>query len=213
MHDDEQSDVQQAAFRTSRRGFLKGVGIASAATVVLPGLSLGQEEAAGTPGLKEFGSGPLEISLKVNGDERKLSIEPRTTLLDALRTKLALTGTKEICDRGSCGGCTVLVDGRAMVSCMTLAIDMQGREITTAEGIGKDPGFAPLVDSFCEHDAAQCGFCIPGILVRSAALLKEIPNPTPLEIREGLAGNICRCGTYSRIFDAVEACAKKGGVA
>ncbi|MEO8377429.1 MAG: (2Fe-2S)-binding protein [Candidatus Sumerlaeota bacterium] len=212
MHDDDQGDLQ-TAFRTSRRGFLKGVGVASAATVVLPNLGFGQEEKSGTPGLRELGNGTMEISLKVNGETRKLDVEPRTTLLDALRTKLSLTGAKEICDRGSCGGCTVLVGGNAMVSCMALAIDMQGKEIITAEGIGKDPRFAPLVESFCEHDAAQCGFCIPGILVRSAALLKENPHPSPLQIREGLAGNICRCGTYTKIFEAVEACANKGGVA
>ncbi|MCC7392747.1 (2Fe-2S)-binding protein [Candidatus Sumerlaeota bacterium] len=212
MHDEEQDEMRNA-FRTSRRGFLKGVGVASAATVILPSVGFAQDDKAGTPGLKEIGSGPLEITLKVNGEARKVSVEPRTTLLDALREKLSLTGAKEICDRGSCGGCTVLVDGRSQAGCMTLAIDMQGKEIVTAEGIGKDPKFAPLVDAFCEHDAAQCGFCIPGILVRSAAMLMENPTPTSLQIREGLAGNICRCGTYSKIFDAVEACAKKGGVA
>jgi aerobic-type carbon monoxide dehydrogenase small subunit (CoxS/CutS family) len=88
-----------------------------------------------------------------------------------------------------------------------------GHEIVTAEGIGKDPKFAPLIEAFCEHDAAQCGYCIPGILVRSAALLKEIPSPTAEQVREGLAGNLCRCGTYSKIFDAVEACGRKGGLA
>jgi xanthine dehydrogenase YagT iron-sulfur-binding subunit len=212
MRDHEEAGTGPS-LKTSRRGFLKGVGLAAGATAVLPNLSFAEGESQATAGLKELGRGAREITLTVNGLPNKITVEPRTTLLEALRTKLDLTGSKEICDRGSCGGCTVLFDGKAVTGCMTLAIDAVGHEIVTAEGIGKDPKFAPLIEAFCEHDAAQCGYCIPGILVRSAALLKEIPSPTAEQVREGLAGNLCRCGTYSKIFDAVEACGRKGGLA
>jgi aerobic-type carbon monoxide dehydrogenase small subunit (CoxS/CutS family) len=198
----------------SRRDFLKGVGLAAGATALLPALAEGQGAAPlpATPGLEELGAGARSITLKVNGVARQVTVEPRTTLLDALRIKLALTGSKEICDRGACGGCTVLLDGEAINSCLALAIDAVGSEITTIEGVSADPRYATLIESFCEHDAAQCGYCIPGFVVRSAAMLKATPSPTDAQIREGLTGNICRCGAYSMIFDAVKACAAKGGV-
>lgn len=212
MRDHDENGGSGARFRTTRRGFLKGVGVAAGATMVLPSIAPSQPEEKGTPGLKELGRAAREITLKVNGEARQLKVEPRTTLLEALRVKLDLTGAKEICDRGSCGGCTVLIDGKAVTSCMMLAIDAQGHEILTAEGIAKDPRYKNLIDAFCEHDAAQCGYCIPGIVARSSELLREIPNPSLDEIRGGLAGNICRCGTYSKIFEAVAACAAKGGL-
>jgi xanthine dehydrogenase YagT iron-sulfur-binding subunit len=133
----------------------------------------------------------------------KKTIDPATTLLDALRIQCDLTGSKEICDRGSCGGCSVLIDGKLVASCMMLAIDAEGAEITTAEGIANGDQLDPVQESFIRHDALQCGYCTPGLIVACRALLNENPEPTLDEIRRGLSGNICRCGTYTNIFNAV----------
>lgn len=205
--------------RTSRRGFLKGVGLAAGAaatagTFLPPELRAGQqeEEENATPGLRELGRGRREITLRINGREQAVTVEPRTTLLDVLRDQLGLTGSKEICDRGACGGCTVLVDGRGVTSCLYLAIDAVGHDVMTVEGIAADPRYANLVDAFCETDAAQCGYCIPGFLVRSAELLHDIPNPGEAQIREALSGNLCRCGAYTMIVKAVGDAAARGGV-
>ena len=209
------AEEESVDLRTSRRGFLKGMGVAAGATMLFSGSAQAQDTKPArpsTPGLQEVGRKPVEITLNVNGKNHKLKVEPRTTLLDALREKLDITGAKEICDRGYCSGCTVLIDGRAVTSCMALAIDAEGHKIMTAEGISKDPKYKNLMKAFHDHDAAQCGYCIPGFLVRSAALLEEMPNATPAQIRQGLEGNLCRCGTYSKIFTAVEAAASKGGV-
>lgn len=199
---------------TSRRSFLKGVGLAAGAAAVLPGIGSAAEPAAtaASADVDYTGDGQRQITLMVNGAPAVVAVEPRTTLLEALRTGLDLTGAKEVCDRGSCGCCTVLLDGRAVVSCLMLAVDAVGREIVTVEGIAADPKYKNLIDGLCEHDAAQCGFCIPGFVVRSAEFLKSTPNPTPDDIRAGLAGNVCRCGTYSKLFDGVAAAAAKGGV-
>lgn len=201
----------------SRRAFLKGLGIAAGTVAVLPSVGRAQDtkEAAPAPdaevdGLRELGRGAREVTLRINGKEQRVSVEPRTTLLEALRSKLDLTGAKEVCDRAACGACTVLVDGKVTTACMTLAIDMAGHEITTVEGIAADPRHAKLIDAFCEHDAAQCGFCIPGFVVSSAALLTANPAASPAEIRAALSGNTCRCGTYAKIFEAVESVAKGG---
>lgn len=205
----------EITLKPTRRTFLKGMGVAAgAAAVWSPTATPGQQDEAdsATPGLKELGRGERSITLTINGEARQVTVEPRTTLLEALRSKLGMTGSKEVCDRGSCGCCTVLFDGQAVMSCMVLAMDAPGHDIWTVEGIAASPKFKPLIDAFCEHDAAQCGFCIPGFVVRSAALLNEIPSPTGDQIRQGLGGNTCRCGTYSKIFDAVSTCAEKGGV-
>ncbi len=202
----------------SRRSFLKGAGAAVGATVLLSDLALAQELAAEKrkaeseiPGVRVLGRGKRTLTLRVNGKDRKVEVEPRTALLDAIRTGLGLTGNKEVCGRGTCGACTVMIDGATVCSCLMLAVDAEGKSITTVEGIAEDPAYAPLIAAFCEHDAAQCGFCIPGFVVRSAAFLKENPSPTPQEVRQGLAGNLCRCGTYTKIIDAVGAAAGKGG--
>lgn len=163
------------------------------------------------PGVRLLGRGKRTISLQINGKTEKVEVEPRTTLLDVVRRDLGLTGNKEVCGRGSCGACTVLLDGVAVCGCMMLAIDAEGKAVTTIEGVAADPANAALIEKFCEHDGAQCGFCIPGFVVRSAAYLKESPSADPDHIRHGLAGNICRCGTYSKILDAVADAAKGGG--
>jgi aerobic-type carbon monoxide dehydrogenase small subunit (CoxS/CutS family) len=139
----------------------------------------------------------------VNGKRLDLMIEPRVTLLDALRMRADLTGNKRGCDRGACGACTMIVDGRAVYACSTLAIECQGKQVRNVDGLAKGDALHPVQQAFCDKDALMCGFCTPGFVMASVALLEKNPSPTPEQIRKGLDGNICRCGTFSRIFEAV----------
>lgn len=142
----------------------------------------------------------------VNGRAHDVAVPPSATLLDLLRDQLALTGTKLVCDRGECGACTVLLDGRTVYSCLTLAVACEGSSIVTVEGLAKANGdLAPLQRAFIAHDAAQCGFCTPGQLVAAHDLLARIPNPSDGEIRDAMTGNLCRCGTYPKIATAIRA--------
>jgi xanthine dehydrogenase YagT iron-sulfur-binding subunit len=142
---------------------------------------------------------------------KTVTVEPRVTLLRALRNHLELTGAKEVCDRGACGACTVLVDGDPVCSCLMLAADAVGREITTVEGLGSPEKMSPVQQAFVECDALQCGFCTPGFVVASTALLRKNPAPTLDQIQQGLSGNLCRCGTYGRVFEAVQKAAGRKG--
>jgi aerobic-type carbon monoxide dehydrogenase small subunit (CoxS/CutS family) len=142
------------------------------------------------------------ITLHVNGAEHGLVLEPRRTLLDALRDDLHLTGTKKVCDMGDCGACTVLVDGRAMYACLLLAVDCQGRQLTTIEGLACDGELDPVQQAFIEADAFQCGFCTPGQVMSLRALLDETPTPSDEDIRRAVSGNLCRCGAYLNILRA-----------
>jgi aerobic-type carbon monoxide dehydrogenase small subunit (CoxS/CutS family) len=184
----------------SRRTFLKTAGVGAAAT------SLVGAGTAAAPAL--LGPGAVPLTLTVNGAPRALTVEPRVTLLRALRNHLDLTGAKEICDRGACGGCTVLLDGEPVTSCLMLAADAEGHQITTVEGLGTPKKMSPLQAAFVECDALQCGFCTPGFVVAGTALLRKNPSPNLDQIKDGLAGNICRCGTYPRVFEAVQKAAK-----
>jgi len=143
------------------------------------------------------------VRLTVNGEARDLALRPWTTLLDALRDHLDLTGTKKGCDHGQCGACTVLVDGRRINSCMTLAVMQEGRAVTTVEGLATDGKLHPLQEAFIEHDAFQCGYCTPGQICSGVALIAEGKAKTPDEIRELMSGNICRCGAYKNIVAAI----------
>lgn len=188
----------------SRRTFLKTVGVGAAAS--------GLVGAVPRPAQAEIlGPGAVSLSLKVNGVVHTVTLEPRVTLLRALRNHLGLTGAKEVCDRGACGGCTVLLDGEPVCSCLMLAADAVGHEITTVEGLGTPEKMSPIQAAFVECDALQCGFCTPGFVVASTALLRKHPDPTLEQIKNGLAGNLCRCGTYSRIFEAVQRAARRRG--
>jgi len=188
----------------SRRGFLKGAGLTAAGTALLDGVQAFSRETAATtnPDVKEMGPGSVPVHLKINGKEQSLEIEPRTTLAEALRIHLGMTGTKVICDRGACSGCTVWLDKMPVNSCMTLAVDAIGHEVTTIEGISADGEPHPLQAAFVKHDAMQCGFCTPGMVMSCAALLERNPNPTEHDVRHAESGNLCRCGTYPKIFAA-----------
>jgi len=153
-----------------------------------------------------------KIKLNVNGKQLRVPVRPTDTLVDVLRDTLGLTGTKKSCGVGDCGACTVVVDGKAIHSCLTLAMDVQGRTITTIEGLeGEDGTLHPLQEAFVENGAIQCGFCTPGMIMSAKALLDEVPNPAEEEVRQALSGNLCRCTGYVKIIQAVlEASGKKG---
>ena len=153
----------------------------------------------------------MPIAITVNGRAHALQVQPHHTLLEILRDQIGLTGTKECCAEGECGACTVLLDGRAVTSCLVLAAETDGADILTIEGLARGGVLDPLQQAFLDTGAVQCGFCIPGMIVAARYLLATNPHPTPAEIREGLAGNLCRCGGYSRIVEAVAAAARAEG--
>jgi xanthine dehydrogenase YagT iron-sulfur-binding subunit len=203
----DSSDVSSV----SRRGFLKGFGAGTAATALLSPAALREAEAAERNGV--LGPGNIPITLKVNGRNRELQVEPRVTLLDALRNRLDVTGPKKVCDRGTCGACTVLVDGQPVYSCSMLAVEAEGRVITTVEGLGTPEKMNAVQRAFVKHDAQQCGFCTPGFVTAATAFVRKNPNASTDEICQGLGGNLCRCGTYAGMLLAVADAAKaKGGV-
>ncbi len=181
----------------SRRQFIKTVGVGGLATGVLA-----PSDAGAQPAVRELGPGEVPITLTVNGRRYDLRVEPRVTLLDAVRNRLGLTGVKRVCDRGSCGACTMIVDGRTVYACSMLAIEAQGRAIRTVEGLAPGGALSPVQQAFCDHDALMCGFCTPGFVVATTALLERTPAPSLDEVRRGLDGNICRCGTYVKVLQA-----------
>ena len=186
----------------SRRRFLKSTGVVGvAARVIAPA---GADAQAGPAAL---GPGAVPVTLHVNGRRLDLMLEPRVTLLDALRMRADLTGNKRGCDRGACGACTMLVDGRPVYSCSTLAVAVQGKQIRNVNGLAQGETLHPVQQAFCDKDALMCGFCTPGFVMASVGLLEQHPNATPEQIRKGLDGNICRCGTFPRIFEAVSSVA------
>lgn len=154
------------------------------------------------PDAQIHGPTPQSIRVTVNGERHELSVEPRTTLLDALRDELGLTGAKKGCDEGTCGTCTVLADGKAIYACMTLALECEGREIETIEGVAEGDGLHAIQLAFIEHDALQCGFCTPGQIMSIKGLLDNNPSPTEADVERAVAGNLCRCGAYPKIVQA-----------
>lgn len=194
----------------SRRGFLKGAGAAAAgAAFVDTALLTVREATAQIAGPPILGPGRSELTLEVNGAPRTVVVEPRATLASVLRDELDLTGTKVVCDRGACSGCTVWIDGTPVASCMTLAVDAAGHKITTIEGLAKGDKLHPVQEAFIEKDAMQCGFCTSGMVMTTAALLQRNADPTLDEVKQAVSGNLCRCATYPQIFEATLAAAKK----
>src|SRR5262245_2066186 len=184
----------------SRRDFLKPAGVGSLATAVTTAT---EAEAQAQAGPRVLGPGDVPVTLTVNGRRVQLQIEPRVTLLDAVRNRADLTGNKRVCDRGTCGACTMIVDGRTVYSCSTLAIDVQGKQIRTVDGLAAANGtMHPVQQAFVDKDALMCGFCTPGFVMATVALIEKHPNPTLEQAKKGLDGNICRCGTFVRVLEA-----------
>jgi xanthine dehydrogenase YagT iron-sulfur-binding subunit len=179
----------------SRRDFLKTVGVAAAVTSAVQAA----EAQSGPPAI---GPGDVPITLTINGQRHQLRVEPRVTLLDAMRTRLDITGQKRVCDRGACGACTVIIDGRTYYSCSMLAIEAQGKNIRTVDGLAKGNTLHPVQQAFCDHDGLMCGFCTPGFVMATVALLERNPNPTPEQAKRALDGNLCRCGTNIGVLKA-----------
>ena len=193
MPDDERRKPERESGVT-RRDFMK----ISAVGVAVPAV-LGSVTDAVADEVPIQGPGKVPVKLLVNGKTQSAQLEPRVTLLDALRENFDLTGAKRVCDRGACGACTVLLDGKPVYSCAVLAIDAQGRKITTIEALAEGDTLSPVMQAFVAHDAQQCGFCTPGFIVATTSFLQKNPSPTPDQIRHGLSGNFCRCGTYDGI--------------
>jgi xanthine dehydrogenase YagT iron-sulfur-binding subunit len=204
-------------FNPTRRKLLKASAAAGGAVAAGPLLSEAEAQSV-AQAVKPAAASSVNVLLRVNGSEHQVMIDPRTTLLDTLRERLHLTGTKKGCDQGQCGACTVIVDGRRITSCLTLAVMQQGHDITTIEGLGTPKNMHPMQAAFVKHDGYQCGFCTPGQICSAVAMLEEVkagvpshvttdltarPEATPVEFRERMSGNICRCGAYSNIQQAI----------
>jgi len=197
--DDFPDKAKDDRVNVSRRNFLKTAGVGSLATAVT---SVGVAEVAAQSGPAAIGPGDVPVTLTVNGKRLDLRIEPRVTLLNAIRNRADLTGNKRVCDRGACGACTMIVDGRTVYSCSTLAIEVQGKQIRTVDGLANGATLHPVQQAFVDTDGLMCGFCTPGFVMATVALLERTPNPTLDQAKKGLDGNICRCGTFVRIMEA-----------
>jgi xanthine dehydrogenase YagT iron-sulfur-binding subunit len=210
MRDDEKRNddgkPDEQASGVSRRDFLKVSGISLSVPLVLDPRLM---RIAGED-VKIYGPDKVAIVLNINGKKYPTEVEPRMTLLDTLRNQLDLTGSKRVCDRASCGACTVIIDGKSVYSCSVLAIEAQGKSITTVEGLMNGDQLHPLQQAFIDNDAQQCGFCTPGFVVACKAFLDRHPHPKPEDLKVGLAGNLCRCGTYMGVRAAVMQTARGG---
>lgn len=191
----------------SRRSFLKTVGAGGVAAGVLT-----QAPAVDAQSANVQGPGAVPVTLNVNGQVHRLQIEPRVTLLDALRTRVTppLTGAKRVCDRGACGACTMIADGKTIYACSTLAIEAQGKRIRTVESFTQGTVLHPVQQAFCDKDGLMCGFCTPGFVTSAVALLEKTPKPTAEQAKRALDGNICRCGTYVKVLEAAHAAGSGG---
>jgi xanthine dehydrogenase YagT iron-sulfur-binding subunit len=196
----------------TRRGFLASTG-ATVAAASLEACRHGDAPSTSNGAAAVLGPGRVPISLRVNGADKRVAVEPRATLAEALRLELDMTGTKIGCDRGACSACTVWLDGTPVNACMTFALDVGSRAVTTIEGLARGNALHPVQEAFIEHDAMQCGFCTPGMIMSCAALLQRNPSPTEADVRAATSGNLCRCGTYPNVFEATLAAARVGRTA
>ena len=200
MPEDRKADTPK--LEVSRRGFLKGAGITAAASVIETASVFAKDAKDALHSAHAVGPEALPIKLRINGQEHAVTVEPRYTLAETLRDNLGLTGTKVVCDRGSCSACTIWIDKVPALACMTLAVDAVGREITTIEGLSHGDAMHPVQAAFVKHDAMQCGFCTPGMVMACAALLERNKNPKLDDVKHAVSGNLCRCGTYPKVFAA-----------
>lgn len=198
----ETNDSAKSKIAFTRRGFLKGAGLTAATTVLETATALAREAQHSAKDDPSLGPDAVDLKFHVNGTEHAVKVEPRYTLAETLRDNIGLTGTKVVCDRGSCSACTVWIDGTPQLACMTLAVDAVGRKITTIEGLGDNQRMHPVQAAFVKHDAMQCGFCTPGMVMSCAALLERNPNPNLADVKHAVSGNLCRCGTYPKVFAA-----------
>ncbi|MCP4976802.1 MAG: (2Fe-2S)-binding protein [Maribacter sp.] len=209
MEDKKQESGSQPKKAITRRSFLRGAGLSTAGSVLLTtnafAIDYNEYPVAG----EEFGPDAITIKMKVNGITKSLSVEPRTTLASALRDHLELTGTKVVCDRGSCSACTVYLDGEPVNSCMLSVFDVGEKEVTTIEGIAKDGELHPVQQAFIEHDASQCGYCTPGMVMSCVHLVDNNTNPNLEDVKKATRGNLCRCGTHPHVFKATLDASKK----
>jgi xanthine dehydrogenase YagT iron-sulfur-binding subunit len=208
------NDQETQGAAPTRRDFLQGTGVAVTAvaltTIVPEDGAMAAEVQPGGAQVAAIGPNAVKITLNVNGRDMPTNVEPRVTLLDALRNQLDVTGCKRVCDRATCGACTVLIDGKPVYACTTLALEAQGKPIRTAESLFNDGKVDAVPAAFVRADAQQCGFCTPGFVVAMKAVLEANPQATPADVEKGLQGNICRCGTYEQMRDAIYAlCSQK----
>ena len=199
--------IRNGKQKVSRRKFLKSAGLGGGALAAGLWLKPASRARAATSKSQPLGPGLVAVRLNVNGKDHVLKLQPRVTLVEALRERLHLTGTKRVCDHGECGACTVLIDGRAVCSCMTLAVNAQGKKIVTIEGLAQGKLLSRLQKAFVDHDALQCGFCTSGMIMSLKALLDQHPRANSAEIRAAVAGNFCRCGALPNILKAANAVA------
>jgi xanthine dehydrogenase YagT iron-sulfur-binding subunit len=206
-----QRDDRESKGRLSRRSFLAGTGVTAATAGLLEGCKpADQPDGSGATSAEVVGPGRVAAVLHVNGQDKSVTIEPRATLAEVLRDELGLTGTKVVCDRGACSACTVWLDQTPVNACMTFALDAVGREVTTIEALSVAGTLHPVQRAFIEHDAMQCGFCTPGMVMSCAALLRKKPTPSADDVRTAVSGNLCRCGTYPKVISATLAAAGRG---
>jgi xanthine dehydrogenase YagT iron-sulfur-binding subunit len=210
--DKSAAPIAALAAPVSRRQFLRGLGTTAVSTAAL-GAQGAAAELARVNAEKPLGPGGLPITLSINGARHRFVLEPRVTLLQAIRIHAGLTGPKEVCERATCGACTVLLDGVPVYACMMLAIEAQGREVTTVEGLAQGARLTPVQQAIVAHDGLQCGYCTPGFVMTLTALLKRNPHPTEADVRKACAGHLCRCGSYPRIFSAALAASRAGAAA
>ncbi len=210
---DKQREKVTKRTALDRRSFMKGVGggVVTTGTLASGITTVSKRESAAVESGTMIGPDTVLITLSVNGTVYETAAEPRETLLEVLRNRLEITGPKIICNRGSCGGCTVWLDGKPVYSCMMIAIEAEGREITTIEALSADGTLHPVQQAFIEEDALQCGFCTPGFVMSMAATLEENTTASLDEIKTGIAGHVCRCGSYTNIFNAAENAKRKMG--
>ena len=209
MKDEKHGSDAKPIKDISRRSFLRGAGLTTAGSVLLPANVFAFEFKEGFQTGEEYGPNAMTIQMKVNGKIKSLSVEPRTTLASALRDQLELTGTKVVCDRGSCSACTVYLEGNLVNACMMSVFDVGDKEVTTIEGISKDGELHAVQQAFIEHDASQCGYCTPGMIMSCVHLVENNANPTLEDVKKATRGNLCRCGTYPHVFKATLAATKK----